>query len=87
MTRSIDSRSVWENRSRDDSLAFLWIRALLGRHWNLHVIRGETEDPHLPAGPVDAVLVVNTFHELTMPESVAEGALLGNARGRQAGGG
>ena len=39
---------------RRQSLAFLWIRALLGRHWNLHVIRGDIEDPHLPAGPVDA---------------------------------
>ena len=55
---------------RRQSLAFLWVRALLGRHWNLHVIRGDIEDPHLPAGPVDAALVANTFHELTMPERV-----------------
>ncbi len=55
---------------RRQSLAFLWIRALLGRHWNLHVILGEAEDPHLPPGPVDAALVANTFHELTIPEAV-----------------
>jgi len=55
---------------RRQSLAFLWIRTLLGRHWNLHVIRGEADDPHLPPGPVDAVLVANTFHELAMPEAV-----------------
>jgi predicted methyltransferase len=55
---------------RRQSLAFLWIRALLGGHWNLRVIRGETDDPHLPPGPVDAALVANTFHELAMPEPV-----------------
>ena len=55
---------------RRQSLAFLWIRALLGRHWNLHVILGDADDPHLLAGPVDAALVANTFHELAMPEGV-----------------
>jgi len=55
---------------RRQSLAFLWIRALLDRRWNLHVILGEADDPHLPPGPVDAALVANTFHELTMAEAV-----------------
>jgi predicted methyltransferase len=53
---------------RRQSLAFLWIRALLGWHWNLHVIRGQVDDPKLPPGPIDAVLIANTYHELTAPE-------------------
>ena len=30
---------------RQESLAFLWIRAVLGRHRNVHVIHGEPDDP------------------------------------------
>ena len=55
---------------RRQSLAFLWIRALLGRHWNLYTIRGEVDDPLLPQIPIDAVLVANTYHELTAPDSI-----------------
>lgn len=52
---------------RRESLAFLWIRAVLGRHRNLRVIHGELDDPRLPSQPVDAILISNTFHELTAP--------------------
>ena len=31
---------------------------------NLETVHGAPDDPHLPAGGVDAVLVANTFHEL-----------------------
>jgi predicted methyltransferase len=55
---------------RRQSLAFLWVRALMDGHTNLHVIRGDVDDPHLPPGPIDAVLIANTFHELSMPEAV-----------------
>ncbi len=55
---------------RRQSLAFLWIRAVLGGHWNLHVIRGRVDDPKLPPTPVDAVLIANTYHELTAPEQI-----------------
>ena len=57
---------------RRQSLAFLWIRALLGRHWNLHVIHSRMDDPTLPSGPIDAVLIANTYHELTAPEPILE---------------
>jgi SAM-dependent methyltransferase len=57
---------------RKESLAFLWIRAVLGRHRNLHVIHGEPEDPRLPPDPVDAILISNTFHELTAPARMLE---------------
>jgi SAM-dependent methyltransferase len=49
------------------SLFFLWARALLdGRH-NVHVIVGEEDNPHLPTGSVDAVLICNTYHEFRDP--------------------
>jgi predicted methyltransferase len=55
---------------RRQALAFLWIRATLGRYWNLHVMRSQRDDPKLPPGPIDAVLIANTYHELTAPEPI-----------------
>ena len=55
---------------RSQSLAFLWIRATLAGYWNLDVIRGEVDDPKLSPGTVDAVLMANTYHELTAPEAI-----------------
>jgi ubiquinone/menaquinone biosynthesis C-methylase UbiE len=47
------------------SLFFLWTRArLLGQH-NVQAIAGTADDPRLPAGAVDAVLICNTYHEFT----------------------
>jgi ubiquinone/menaquinone biosynthesis C-methylase UbiE len=57
---------------RRESLAFLWIRAVLGRHRNLQVIHGEPDDPRLPPEPVDAILISNTFHELAAPDRTLE---------------
>ena len=57
---------------RRESLAFLWIRRFLRNARNVRVIHGDTDDAHLPSGPVDAVLIANTYHELEQP-----GALLG----------
>lgn len=55
---------------RRQSLAFLWIRAMRGGHRNLHVIRSQVDDPTLPPDPIDAVLIANTYHELTAPEPI-----------------
>ena len=55
---------------RRQSLAFLWIRARQGGHANLTVIGGDADNPQLPAGPIDAVLIANTYHELTAPDPV-----------------
>jgi len=55
---------------RRQSLAFLWIRAVLEGHSNLHVVRGGVDNPKLPPGPIDAVLIANTYHELTTPEPI-----------------
>jgi ubiquinone/menaquinone biosynthesis C-methylase UbiE len=46
-------------------LIFLRIRALLQRRWNITIVRGEPNDPQLPLGTVDAILIANTYHELT----------------------
>jgi ubiquinone/menaquinone biosynthesis C-methylase UbiE len=56
------------------SLSFLWIRALLSQKWNIRVVLGDEDDPRLPPGAVDAVLIANTFHELRAPK-----AMLGHA--------
>ena len=39
---------------------------------NVEVIRGEENDPHLPAGRLDAVLVVNAYHEFAEYRGVLE---------------
>lgn len=48
-------------------LLFLWLRS----SGNVHEIRGEPDDPHI-SGSVDAVLVANTYHELTDPKLILE---------------
>jgi ubiquinone/menaquinone biosynthesis C-methylase UbiE len=51
----------------EESLAFLWIRAFLDHQSNIRVIHGDLDDPHLPTGGVDAVLIANSYHEFTKP--------------------
>jgi ubiquinone/menaquinone biosynthesis C-methylase UbiE len=50
------------------SLFFLWTRALLRGQSNVHVVVGEEDNPRLPTGAVDAVLICNTYHEFSNPE-------------------
>jgi predicted methyltransferase len=52
------------------SLFFLWTRALLRSQHNLHVAVGEADDPRLPTGSADAVLICNTYHEFRNPEQI-----------------
>jgi predicted methyltransferase len=59
--------SVVAEDIRRESLIFLRIRAFLGGQHNVKTVRGETDDPRLPAGFSDAVLIANTYHELTEP--------------------
>lgn len=49
------------------SLSFLWIRAFLSQKRNIRVVLSDEDDPRLPLGAVDAVLIANTFHELHDP--------------------
>jgi ubiquinone/menaquinone biosynthesis C-methylase UbiE len=50
-------------------LAFVWIRAFQRGAHNLRVVLGDADDPHI-SGPVDAILVANTYHELSHPAAV-----------------
>ena len=52
------------------SLFFLKIRAWLQHKHNIRIVVGDPDDPHLSTGSVDAVLVANTYHELTTPETI-----------------
>jgi arsenite methyltransferase len=52
------------------SLFFLWTRALLRGQHGVHVIVGEEDDPRLPTGSLDAVLICNTYHEFGNAEVI-----------------
>jgi len=69
---------------RRESLAFLWIRAVEAGDRNLLVIHGDVTDPRLPPGPVDAVLIANTYHELAQPDSTLRVLAYGDAARRDA---
>ena len=58
-----------------EPLAFLWFRAFLHHRPNIHVIRGEPDNPHLPEDQVDAVLIANTYHEFVHPRAILNRAL------------
>ena len=55
-----------------ESLTFLWIRAFLHHQSNIRVIHGSPDDPHLPKGDVDAVLIANSYHEFTKPLAILD---------------
>jgi SAM-dependent methyltransferase len=52
------------------SLFFLRVRAFLRRKPNIRIIVGDPDDPHLAAAAVDSILIANTYHELTKPQSI-----------------
>jgi predicted methyltransferase len=56
---------------RRESLAFLWLRARgRGESW-VQPIVGDPDNPRVPGGTiVDAVLIANTFHELSAVEAI-----------------
>lgn len=51
-------------------LAFLWFRGALSAQHNIRTQLGDADDPHLPSGGLDGVLIANTYHELSNPASV-----------------
>ena len=55
-------------------LVFLWFRGIHSTSGNLQVVHGEPNDPHLPDGALDALLIANTFHELTDAGSILDHA-------------
>ncbi len=44
---------------------------------NVRPLLGTTEDPHLPAGSVDKVLMVDAYHEFDMPKEMMQGIVKG----------
>jgi predicted methyltransferase len=54
------------------SLFFLWTRALLRGQNNIHIIAAEENEPRLPVGGVDAVLICNTYHEFSNPKLILD---------------
>jgi len=54
------------------SLSFLWIRAQLSQKRNIRIVLGDEDNPRLPPGTVDAVLIANTFHELHDPKAMLD---------------
>jgi SAM-dependent methyltransferase len=51
-------------------LFFLWIRAALRGGHNIRVRLGVPDDPRLPEGTLDAVLIANTYHEFEHPQMI-----------------
>lgn len=47
------------------SLFFLKLRKFRLGYRNLQLVTGEPEDPHLPRASADAILICNTYHELS----------------------
>ena len=37
---------------------------------NVHIIHGDQDNPHLPEGQIDAVLIANSYHEFMHPRTV-----------------
>ena len=64
-----DSGRVIGEDIRRLPLMFLWVRAVSRREHNVRIVLGEPADPHLPA-QVNAVLVLNTYHEFTDSHSI-----------------
>ena len=57
-------------------LIFLRARTLLRNRHNVHAIRGAMDDPKLSSQqPVDAVLIVNAYHEFEHPKRMLESVI------------
>jgi ubiquinone/menaquinone biosynthesis C-methylase UbiE len=55
---------------QEEMLAALRSRAAQANATNVGLIRGRADDPRLPAGRVDLVLMVDVYHELEFPYEV-----------------
>jgi predicted methyltransferase len=57
------------------SLTFLWMRSVIKRKHNVHVLLGVFDDPHLHPDTINSVLISNAFHEFTAPKAIMEHVL------------
>ena len=64
-----------------EPLGVLWIRALLRHQSNIHIIHGELDNPDLPEGRIDAVLIANSYHEFLHPRTILNHVLHALRRG------
>src|SRR5262245_42765056 len=64
------ARKVLAIELQDEMIATLRQRAGAQKIANVEVIKGTECDPHLPAGGVDLVLMVDVYHELSCPFEV-----------------
>ena len=64
-----DSGRVIAEDIRRLPLMFLWVRAISRREHNVKIVVGDPTDPHLPSR-VNAVLILNTYHEFTDSRSI-----------------
>jgi predicted methyltransferase len=55
-----------------EPLLFLRVRAFLRNQGNIHTIHGQPDNPRLQKGSADAVLIANTYHELTQPKPILD---------------
>ena len=51
-------------------LIFLWVRTLMRHQRNVRTVLGQPDDSHLSTGAANAVLMANTYHELTNPGAI-----------------
>jgi ubiquinone/menaquinone biosynthesis C-methylase UbiE len=70
--KAADHGSVLAEDILGESLTFLWIRGFLHHQSNIRLIHGDADDPHLPKGAVDAVLIANSYHEFTNPLAILD---------------
>jgi len=67
-----DSGKVLAVDTQRIQLFFLWLRALLNGRHNVHVCLGGLDDPHLPTGRLDAILVANAYHEFANRDAMLQ---------------
>jgi predicted methyltransferase len=71
LSRTVGARGrVFAVDIRRLPLTFLWIRAFLSGQHNISVHLEDANDPHLPPGRLDGVLIANTYHELSNSASI-----------------
>ncbi len=64
---------VYAEDIRDDQLAKIRARAAEQKLTRIETILGAPGDPRLPAGQLDAILVVNAYHEMTEYDAMLQG--------------
>src|SRR5262249_28680856 len=51
-------------------LIFLWVRTFIRHQHNVRTVLGQADNPYLPSGAANALLIANTYHELANPAAM-----------------